>query len=113
VVGDSVTMKNGVLLWSGVTIEEVLLGPSAVFTNDAGREHRSPRARPAADLMWRGHGRRQRHRPVLPDHRARGDGRRRRRGPGGVAGHALAVGNPAHQTAGRACADGPGPSAYR
>jgi UDP-2-acetamido-3-amino-2,3-dideoxy-glucuronate N-acetyltransferase len=33
VVGDSVTMKNGVLLWSGVTIEEgVFLGPSAVFT---------------------------------------------------------------------------------
>jgi UDP-2-acetamido-3-amino-2,3-dideoxy-glucuronate N-acetyltransferase len=35
VVGDSVTIKNAVLLWSGVTVEdEVFLGPGAVFTND-------------------------------------------------------------------------------
>src|SRR4029450_7518128 len=35
VVGDSVTIKNNVLLWDGVTVEdEVFLGPNAVFTND-------------------------------------------------------------------------------
>src|SRR4029453_19096154 len=35
-VGDRVTIKNGVLLFSGVTVEdEVFLGPGAVFTNDA------------------------------------------------------------------------------
>ena len=40
VVADRVTIKNGVQLFSGVTVEdEVFLGPGAVFTNDA-----SPRA---------------------------------------------------------------------
>jgi UDP-2-acetamido-3-amino-2,3-dideoxy-glucuronate N-acetyltransferase len=34
-VGNSVTIKNNVLLWDGVTVEdEVFLGPNAVFTND-------------------------------------------------------------------------------
>jgi UDP-2-acetamido-3-amino-2,3-dideoxy-glucuronate N-acetyltransferase len=50
VVGDAVTIKNGVLLWSGVTVEdEVFLGPGAVFTNDA-----SPRAPyPKGPAGWR------------------------------------------------------------
>lgn len=34
-VGNRVTVKNAVLLWDGVTIEDdVFLGPNAVFTND-------------------------------------------------------------------------------
>ncbi len=35
VLGDRVTVKNGVAVWEGVTAEDdVFLGPSAVFTND-------------------------------------------------------------------------------
>ncbi len=35
VVGDGVTLKNGVQLWDKVTVEdEVFLGPNATFTND-------------------------------------------------------------------------------
>jgi UDP-2-acetamido-3-amino-2,3-dideoxy-glucuronate N-acetyltransferase len=35
VVGDGFTIKNNVLLWDAVTVEdEVFLGPNAVFTND-------------------------------------------------------------------------------
>jgi acetyltransferase-like isoleucine patch superfamily enzyme len=35
VVGNAVTIKNNVLLWDGVTVEdEAFLGPNAVFTND-------------------------------------------------------------------------------
>lgn len=35
VVGNRVTVKNNVLVWDGVTVEdEVFLGPNAVFTND-------------------------------------------------------------------------------
>lgn len=42
VVGDRVTIKNQVLIWYGVTIEEdVFLGPRVAFTND--RFPRSPR----------------------------------------------------------------------
>ena len=50
VVGDRVTIKNGVQLFSGVTVEdEVFLGPGAVFTNDA-----SPRAPyPKGPAGWR------------------------------------------------------------
>jgi UDP-2-acetamido-3-amino-2,3-dideoxy-glucuronate N-acetyltransferase len=50
VVGDRVTIKNGVLVWSGVTVEdEVFLGPGVVFTNDA-----SPRAPyPKGPAGWR------------------------------------------------------------
>ncbi|HEV3496782.1 MAG TPA: acyltransferase, partial [Actinomycetes bacterium] len=101
-----VTIKNGVQLFSGVTVEdEVFLGPGAVFTNDA-----SPRAPfPKGPAGWR---------PTLV-----------RRGAtvganatilsgltigswamvgagsvvtGDVAGHAIVVGNPARQ-AGWAC----------
>src|SRR5262245_60405957 len=47
---DGGTIKNGVLVWSGVTVEdEVFLGPGAVFTNDA-----SPRAPyPKGPAGWR------------------------------------------------------------
>ena len=35
VVGDRVTVKNGVSLWEGVVLEDdVFVGPNAVFTND-------------------------------------------------------------------------------
>ena len=35
VVGDRVTIKNAVLVWVGVTLEdEVFVGPNAIFTND-------------------------------------------------------------------------------
>lgn len=35
VVGDRVTVKNCVLIWAGVTVEDdVFLGPNAVFCND-------------------------------------------------------------------------------
>lgn len=35
IIGHNVTVKNGVYLWDGVTIEDnVMIGPSAVFTND-------------------------------------------------------------------------------
>ena len=77
-VGDGVTIKNGVQLWSGVTVEdEAFLGPGAVFTNDA-----SPRAPyPKGPAGWRPtlvrrgrHRRRQRHRPVRADHRPLGHG---------------------------------------
>jgi acetyltransferase-like isoleucine patch superfamily enzyme len=46
VVGDRVTVKNGVQLWDGLTIEDdVFIGPNATFTNDPFPHHRkSPRA---------------------------------------------------------------------
>src|SRR5215471_4941036 len=35
VLGDRVTVKNAVLVWDGVTVEDdVFLGPNMVFTND-------------------------------------------------------------------------------
>lgn len=35
IIGDNVTVKCGVYLWDGVTVENnVFIGPSAVFTND-------------------------------------------------------------------------------
>lgn len=50
VLGDRVTVKNGTLVFSGVTCEdEVFLGPNVLFTNDL-----RPRAairRPASDLL--------------------------------------------------------------
>ena len=42
-IGDDVTIKNGVMVWEGVTIElSAFIGPGATFTND--RYPRSPRA---------------------------------------------------------------------
>ena len=50
VVGNHVTVKNNVLLWDKVTVEdEVFLGPNAVFTNDM-----NPRAafkKPAEEFL--------------------------------------------------------------
>lgn len=41
IVGDFVTIKNGVQLWDGVTIESyVFIGPNVTFTND-----KSPRSK--------------------------------------------------------------------
>ncbi len=43
VIGHNVTLKNCVMVWEGVTIEDdVFVGPAVVFTND--RFPRSPRA---------------------------------------------------------------------
>ena len=45
VVGDRVTIKSGVQLWDGLTVEdEVFIGPNATFTND-----RYPRSRQYLD----------------------------------------------------------------
>ena len=47
VVGDRVTVKCGVQLWDGVTLEDdVFVGPNATFTND-----RVPRSRNAAATL--------------------------------------------------------------
>jgi UDP-2-acetamido-3-amino-2,3-dideoxy-glucuronate N-acetyltransferase len=47
VVGDRVTIKNQVMLWSGVTIcDDCFVGPGVIFTND--RTPRSPRMTSAA-----------------------------------------------------------------
>lgn len=46
VVGDNVTLKCGVYLWNGVTLEsDVFVGPNATFTNDpTPRSQRRPAA---------------------------------------------------------------------
>ena len=47
VVGDRVTVKCGVQLWDGVTLEDdVFVGPNATFTND-----REPRSRNAGATL--------------------------------------------------------------
>lgn len=47
VVGNSVTIKNGVYLWDGITIEDnVQIGPNVTFTND-----KYPRAKQAFKLQ--------------------------------------------------------------
>ena len=47
VVGDRVTVKSGVQLWDGVTLEDdVFVGPNATFTND-----REPRSRNASATL--------------------------------------------------------------
>jgi UDP-2-acetamido-3-amino-2,3-dideoxy-glucuronate N-acetyltransferase len=47
IVGDNVTIKNNVCVWTGVSLEEgVFVGPNATFTND--RYPRSPRMQEAA-----------------------------------------------------------------
>ncbi len=55
VIGDRVTIKNGNMLWEGITLEDgVFVGPQVVFTND--RYPRSPRLEAAAfryrDKRW-------------------------------------------------------------
>jgi UDP-2-acetamido-3-amino-2,3-dideoxy-glucuronate N-acetyltransferase len=47
VIGDRVTVKCGVQLWDGTTIEDdVFIGPNATFTNDPFPRSRKPRAQP-------------------------------------------------------------------
>jgi UDP-2-acetamido-3-amino-2,3-dideoxy-glucuronate N-acetyltransferase len=47
VVGDRVTVKCGVQLWDGMTVEDdVFIGPNATFTND-----RRPRSKQPFDLQ--------------------------------------------------------------
>lgn len=47
VVGDRVTIKNGVQLWNGLRIEDdVFIGPNATFTND-----RFPRSRVRPEML--------------------------------------------------------------
>jgi UDP-2-acetamido-3-amino-2,3-dideoxy-glucuronate N-acetyltransferase len=55
IVGHRVTIKNMVMLWDGVVLEDdVFVGPNAVFTND--RRPRSPRSQAMkeryADRSW-------------------------------------------------------------
>jgi acetyltransferase-like isoleucine patch superfamily enzyme len=48
-VGDRVTIKNHVMVWDGVTIEDgAFIGPGAIFTND-----RHPRSRGLPEAMRR------------------------------------------------------------
>lgn len=43
VIGDRVTVKCGVQLWDGITLEEdVFVGPNATFTNDAFPRSKQP-----------------------------------------------------------------------
>lgn len=47
-IGDRVTLKNGVYVWDGVTLEdEVFVGPNAAFTNDARPRSGQPFEKPA------------------------------------------------------------------
>ena len=51
IVGDRVTIKNGVQLWDGLRIEdEVFIGPNVTFTND--KFPRSKRYPAAFPLTW-------------------------------------------------------------
>ena len=44
VIGDRVTLKCGVFLWDGMTVEDdVFIGPNATFTNDKFPRSRKPR----------------------------------------------------------------------
>ena len=55
VVGDRVTVKCGVQLWDGVTLEDdVFVGPNATFTNDPfPRSRRYPERFTASFSTWR------------------------------------------------------------
>lgn len=49
VIGDRVTLKSGVYVWDGITLEDdVFCGPNATFTND-----RRPRSRMRPDVFVR------------------------------------------------------------
>ena len=51
VLGDNVTIKNGVQVWWGVTCEDnVFVGPNATFTND--HSPRSGGPKPAGEPNW-------------------------------------------------------------
>lgn len=51
VLGDRVTLKSGVYVWDGITLEDdVFCGPNATFTND---KHPRSKVRPAAFAITR------------------------------------------------------------
>ena len=55
VLGDRVTVKNGVAVWEGVTAEDdVFLGPNAVLTNDLRPRSRVVRSGPERTLLGKG-----------------------------------------------------------
>ena len=55
VVGDRVTVKCGVQLWDGVTLEDdVLVGPNATFTNDLNPRSRNDAAKLLPTLVKKG-----------------------------------------------------------
>jgi acetyltransferase-like isoleucine patch superfamily enzyme len=55
VLGDRVTVKNGVAVWDGVVAEDnVFLGPSAVLTNDMRPRSRSADFKPESTLLKQG-----------------------------------------------------------
>ena len=54
-IGDRVTIKSGVQLWDGVTLEDdVFVGPNACFTNDPFPRSRVHTAPPDKTLVRRG-----------------------------------------------------------
>jgi acetyltransferase-like isoleucine patch superfamily enzyme len=55
VVGDRVTVKCGVQLWDGVTLEDdVFVGPNATFTNDLNPRSRNDAAKLLPTLVKKG-----------------------------------------------------------
>lgn len=55
VLGHRVTVKNAVLVWAGVTVEDdVFLGPAVVFTNDLRPRSRSHDFTPVPTVVRRG-----------------------------------------------------------
>src|ERR1041384_3545658 len=54
IVGSRVTLKSGVYLWSGITLEDdVFVGPNATFSNDL-RPRSKRRTTPVPTLVKRG-----------------------------------------------------------
>lgn len=55
VIGDRVTLKCGVFLWDGMTVEDdVFIGPNATFTNDKFPRSRQPPAQFQRIVLKRG-----------------------------------------------------------
>jgi acetyltransferase-like isoleucine patch superfamily enzyme len=55
VVGDRVTIKSGVQLWDGVTLEDdVFVGPNVTFTNDLNPRSRNAAAKLLPTLVKKG-----------------------------------------------------------
>lgn len=55
ILGDRVTVKNGVHVWDGVRAEDdVFLGPAAVLTNDKHPRSRAPDFEPVGTTLERG-----------------------------------------------------------
>lgn len=55
IIGDRVTLKSGVYVWDGITLEDdVFCGPNATFANDKSPRSRRPPAEYAKTLVRRG-----------------------------------------------------------